>query len=115
MEDRPLHGARRARWERLPQLQRLPEELKALLPVGDAVACEARDRGAGDAAAARVARARRKDAEVLLHGAHSLGKSPHTSQRHGEALVGMLPSNGTVLRRFPYETNFHCSIATPLA
>ncbi len=33
----------------------------------------------------------------------------------GEAAVGLVPESGKSLWRYPYETNFHCNIATPLA
>ena len=33
----------------------------------------------------------------------------------GASVVGLQPDLGTMLWRYPYETNFHCNIATPLA
>lgn len=34
---------------------------------------------------------------------------------NGEAAIGLVPETGKSLWRYPYETNFNCNIATPLA
>lgn len=33
----------------------------------------------------------------------------------GSSVLGLAPTSGTVLWRYPYETDYHCNIATPLA
>jgi outer membrane protein assembly factor BamB len=45
----------------------------------------------------------------------TVGKTPQIVTYTGTSAIGVAPQAGTVLWRYPYETDFHCNIATPLA
>jgi len=44
-----------------------------------------------------------------------IGKSRQIVAAEGKAIVGIDPENGELLWRFPFDTNFDCNIAVPLA
>lgn len=45
----------------------------------------------------------------------TLGGKPQVVVYTGGSVLGLDPQNGTSLWRYPYETNYECNIATPLA